>query len=55
LGRHLFYDARLSINQTTSCASCHLPARAFADGRVTAVGATGEVHPRNAMSLTNVV
>ena len=55
LGRHLFYDARLSINQTTSCASCHLPARAFADGRVTAVGATGQVHLRNAMSLTNVV
>ncbi len=55
LGRHLFYDLRLSVNQTTACASCHLPERAFTDGRVTAIGATGEVHPRNAMSLTNVV
>ena len=55
LGRHLFYDLRMSVNQTTACASCHLPERAFTDGRVTALGATGEVHPRNAMSLTNVV
>ncbi len=55
LGRHLFYDLRMSVNQTTACATCHLPERAFTDGRITAVGATGEVHPRNAMSLTNVV
>jgi cytochrome c peroxidase len=55
LGRHLFYDLRMSVNQTTACASCHLPERAFTDGRVTALGATGEVHPRNSMSLTNVV
>lgn len=55
LGRHLFYDRRLSINQTIACATCHLPARAFTDGLTTAVGATGETHPRNAMSLTNVV
>ncbi|MEI2782319.1 MAG: cytochrome c peroxidase [Candidatus Competibacter sp.] len=55
LGRHLFFDLRMSINQTMACASCHQPARAFTDGRPTAVGATGEAHPRNAMSLTNVV
>ena len=55
LGHHLFYDLRMSINQTTACASCHQPARAFTDGRLTSIGATGEEHPRNAMSLTNVV
>ena len=55
LGRHLFYDSRMSINQSMACASCHQPARAFTDGRPTALGATGEDHPRNAMSLTNVV
>lgn len=55
LGRHLFYDLRLSVNQTQACASCHLPARAFTDGRQTALGATGEAHPRNAMSLANGV
>ena len=54
LGRHLFYDARLSENQTQSCASCHLQDLAFTDGRVSAVGSTGVVHRRNSMSLTNV-
>lgn len=55
LGRHLFYDMRMSVNQTMACASCHQPSRAFTDGRPTSVGATGEDHPRNAMSLTNAV
>ena len=55
LGRHLFYDMRMSVNQTMACASCHLPERAFTDGRPTSIGATGEDHPRNAMSLTNAV
>jgi cytochrome c peroxidase len=31
LGRHLFYDKRLSLNQTQSCATCHEQSRAFAD------------------------
>ena len=54
LGRHLFYDTRLSVNGTQSCASCHEQALAFTDGLAQAVGATGEVHPRSAMSLANV-
>lgn len=54
LGRRLFYDKRLSGNLTFSCASCHDQARAFTDARPQAVGSTGEVHPRNSMSLTNV-
>lgn len=54
LGRHLFYDTRLSGNGTQSCASCHEQARAFTDGRARAVGSTGQVHPRNSMSLANV-
>ena len=54
LGRRLFYDKRLSGNETFSCASCHEQARAFSDGLPRAIGATGEVHPRNSMSLTNV-
>lgn len=53
LGRWLFYDKRLSVNGTTSCASCHLQAFAFTDGRPRSVGATGEFHPRSAMSLVN--
>lgn len=54
LGRRLFYDPRLSGNETTSCGSCHLQALAFTDGRAHAEGATGQLHRRSAMSLTNV-
>ena len=54
LGRHLFYDARLSVNNTLSCAGCHAVNLAFADGRAVARGATGQNHPRNAPSLINV-
>lgn len=54
LGRRLFYDKRLSGNQTQSCASCHVQSAAFSDGRATAVGSTGEAHPRNSQGLANV-
>jgi cytochrome c peroxidase len=54
LGRHLFYDVRLSGNETMSCASCHSQSLAFTDGRTVSVGSTGDVLPRSAMSLTNV-
>lgn len=54
LGRRLFYDVRLSGNQTQACASCHVQQNAFAEPLATSVGSTGERHFRNAMSLTNV-
>jgi cytochrome c peroxidase len=54
LGRRLFYDRRLSANNTQACGSCHQPARAFTDGRAHAQGSTGALHPRSAMSLANV-
>jgi cytochrome c peroxidase len=54
LGRYLFYDKRMSVNGSQSCASCHKQELAFTDGRATALGATGEAHPRSAMSLVNV-
>lgn len=54
LGRHLFYERRLSADGTFSCASCHRQERAFTDGRGRARGVTGELHPRGAMSLANV-
>ena len=38
LGRRLFFDPGLSGSGRTACASCHQPARAFQDGRATAVG-----------------
>ena len=33
LGRWLFYDTRLSVNGSTSCATCHQQAHAFTDAR----------------------
>ncbi len=54
LGRHLFYEKRLSGNETQSCASCHQQDKAFTDGRALALGSTGESHPRSSMSLVNV-
>lgn len=54
LGRHLFYDARLSLDGRTACASCHEQARAFTDGRAQAVGAFSTPGHRNAMALANV-
>jgi cytochrome c peroxidase len=54
LGRHLFYDKRLSGNGTLSCAGCHEQARAFTDGRPVGIGSTGQVHRRNSQTLANV-
>ena len=53
LGRALFFDERLSGNGTQSCGSCHDPKKAFTDGRALPVGSTGDVVPRNSMSLAN--
>lgn len=55
LGRMLFYDRNMSFNQTQSCADCHQQGNAFTDGLKTSVGSEGGSHPRNAMSLTNVI
>ncbi len=33
LGRHLFYDQRMSVNGKASCATCHRQDLAFTDGR----------------------
>lgn len=54
LGRHLFYDARLSANGTQACASCHRQELAFTDGAATSLGSTGERGKHSAMSLANV-
>jgi len=54
LGRHLFYDRRLSADLTMACATCHVQSRAFTDGKRTPVGVTGDIAKRNTMSLGNV-
>jgi cytochrome c peroxidase len=54
LGRHLFYDMRMSVNGKASCATCHKQELAFSDGQPVGVGATGEKHERGSMSLVNI-
>ena len=54
LGRYLFYDARLSVDSSISCGSCHFQELGFADGIAVPTGATGEVGPRNSPGLANV-
>lgn len=49
LGRQLFNDPTLSINDCQSCASCHRVASAFSDTIRFSVGAEGEPGTRNAM------
>ena len=54
LGRQLFFDVRLSGNNRMSCASCHMPGKAFADGRAVSTGADGTPLRRNTRSCLNV-
>jgi cytochrome c peroxidase len=54
LGRHLFYDPRLSANQSLSCASCHQQPLGFADGKARSPGVDGHLGLRSAMALANV-
>lgn len=54
LGRKLFYDRRLSLNQTQSCAMCHIPEQGFTSNELaTAVGIEGRSGRRNAPTLYN--
>ena len=54
LGRRLFREQRLSVTGRYACVSCHLPERAYSDGRPKALGALNDQTRRSAMSLTNV-
>jgi len=54
LGRVLFYDKRLSRNNTTSCASCHLQANNFSDPERRSKGFNGASTSLHSMALTNI-
>ncbi len=55
LGRRLFFEKRLSINNTQSCASCHKLDSAFAgtDKLATSPGANGQKGTRNSPTVLN--
>ena len=55
LGRVLFYDPQLSINESVSCASCHKQNLAFADDVAFSEGFDGEVTTRNSLPLGNTI
>lgn len=55
LGRVLFYDTKLSINESITCASCHKQELAFADDVAFSEGFDGQVTIRNSLPLGNTV
>src|SRR5215813_9275032 len=55
LGRQLFFDQRLSADGTVSCATCHDPKFAFADGKQTATGIHGRRGARNSPTVLNAM
>lgn len=53
LGRHLFFDTRLSKTGTVSCASCHNQAFDWSDGLQRGIGVTGVELPRRSPTVLN--
>jgi cytochrome c peroxidase len=53
LGRHLFYELRLSKNENRACGTCHEQKKAFTDGFHRAVGTENDLHGHNTMTLSN--
>ncbi len=54
LGNQLFFDGRLSGDATTSCASCHMPSKAWCDGLPLSKGYPGTLYFRNTPTIANV-
>ena len=54
LGRKLFFDKRLSPDNSISCSTCHDPKKAFTDGKKVSVGFHKRLAMRNAPTLLNV-
>ena len=54
LGKKLFYDERLSGDNTQSCATCHFSTSSFSDSAQFSTGITGAIGDRNAMAIVNV-
>lgn len=53
LGRVLFYDKKLSVNNRLACAGCHFQSQAFSDGKSQSPGFSRDLTPRNAMAIVN--
>ena len=55
LGRVLFYDKTLSVDESISCGSCHHQETAFADNVQFSVGLEGQIGTRNSLPLGNTI
>ena len=55
LGKLLFFDGRLSGDGSTSCATCHDPAKSWTDGLPLAAGYPGALYFRNTPTVLNAV
>ena len=53
LGRKLFFDPRISLDGTVSCARCHAPALYATDGLPKSIGVKDRANPRNAPTVLN--
>ncbi len=53
LGRHLFFDPRLSGDASISCATCHDPKKGWGDGKALSTGYPGSEYFRNSQSIVN--
>jgi cytochrome c peroxidase len=53
LGQKLYFDVRLSPDDTVSCATCHDPTKGFADGKTLATGIGGKTGARNSPTVLN--
>jgi cytochrome c peroxidase len=53
LGEKLFFDKRLSVDRTVSCATCHDPATALAESNIVAVGIENKKGARNSPTVLN--
>jgi cytochrome c peroxidase len=53
LGRYLYFDTRLSADDTVSCATCHNPKFAFTDGAPVSTGIKGQKGGRSAPTVIN--
>jgi cytochrome c peroxidase len=54
LGRHLFYDKRMSTTRQVSCGTCHVPSTGFADNNTISPGISNRLGNLNAMTLVNL-
>jgi len=55
LGKQLYFEPRVSLDGTVSCATCHDPAKGWTDNKKTSVGIAGQIGGRNAPTVLNTL